>query len=148
MTLSVSPRSLAIRLVALAQLVLSGLSLLSGGILVLLMTGQIQLYSADLSGLEPYYKGLILSGVAISLIGVISAWGLGQQRRWGWLGSVIFQGLCLFNNALAVIAGQPPSVGTYVSAIICTGMFALLCLPQIRQPCFELVANRQKVDPS
>lgn len=128
---------LGIRLVALIQFGLSGLSLISGGILLLLISGQIQLYAADLTRLDPVYKGLVISGEAISLLGIVAAWGLGRQQRWGWLGSIGFQGLCLFNNALAVMAGQPPSVGTYVSAGVCTAMIGLLCLPQIRQPCWN-----------
>lgn len=137
-----APR-LGIRLVALIQFGLSGLSLISGGVLLLLMSGQIQLYAADLTRLEPIYKGLIISGEAISLLGIVAAWGLGRQQRWGWLGSVGFQGLCLLNNALAVIAGQPPSVGTYVSAGVCTAMIGLLCLPQIRQPCWSSAEPEQ-----
>lgn len=135
--------SIAVQLVAAIQLSLSILSLFSGGILLLLVIGRINVFSANLTGISSFYKGLIISGVVISCIGIGGGWGLWRHKRWGWGSSVGFQGLCIGNNLLAVIAGQAPGIGTYVSVGVCTAMIGVLCLPLIRQSCVGKLAQHQ-----
>lgn len=128
-------RSLGVVLIALVQFLVSSLSLVSGGVLILLMTGQIEIFSADLTRLSPVFKGLVISGFLISLLGLVSAVGLWQLRRWGWLGSLVFQSLCLLNNGLAVLAGQAPSFGVYFSASLCAATILGLSQPRVRSHC-------------
>ncbi|HEY9736559.1 MAG TPA: hypothetical protein V6D06_09760 [Trichocoleus sp.] len=125
-------RSAGLLLIALVQLFISGLSLVSGVVLILLLAGQIELFSADLTRLSPFFKALVVSGFLISLVGVVSSIGLWLLKPWAWVGSLVFQSLCLLNNGLAVLAGQAPSFGVYFSATLCTAMIAALCLPTIR----------------
>lgn len=127
-------RSLGTTLIALAQFTISLLSLASGVLLLLLLTGQIHVLSADLTRLSPFFKALVISGFLISLLGLVASIGLWQLRRWGWIGSLLFQSLCLLNNALALLGGQSPSFGVYFSATLCTAMIAGLCQPSVRLP--------------
>lgn len=130
-------RSLGITLIALVQFLVSLLSFASGVLLILLLTGQIQVFSADLARLSPFFKALVVSGFLISLLGLFASIGLWQQRRWGWIGSLLFQSLCLLNNGLAMLGGQSPSFGVYFSATLCTAMISGLCQPSVRLP-FQL----------
>ena len=125
-------RPLSITLVAIAQLIVSSLSLVSGIFLMLLVTGVLQVFSQDLTGLSLYLKGLVALGFAISLWGLIATYGLWTLKRWGWIGSLLFQGLCIANNGLALLAGQPLSAGVYFSAALGTSLIAALCLPSVR----------------
>lgn len=127
-------RTLGISLIALIQFFVSGLSLASGVLLILLMVGQLEIFSADLTRLSLFFKGLVISGWLISLLGVVASIGLWQLKRWGWVGSLLFQGLCLLNNGLAVLGGQAPSFGVYFAAALCTAMIAGLCQPSVRSP--------------
>jgi hypothetical protein len=126
-------RSLGIALIAIVQFIISGLSVVSGLVLLLLITGRLQILSTDLTNLPLYLKGLTLLGLVISLLGVIVSYGLWRLRRWGWIGSLIFQGLCIANNSIVVIAGQPPSFGVYFSAVLAAGTILVLCLPSVRE---------------
>ena len=123
----------AVLTLALVQGFISIISLVSGAFLVLLMTGHAQIFSADLTHLSGYFKGLILSGLGISLVGVVATYGLWRVQRWGWIASVLFQLLCLLNNGLALLGGQSFSVGVYFSVGICGLMLAALMLPTVRQ---------------
>ncbi|MBD0268874.1 MAG: hypothetical protein ICV77_11355 [Cyanobacteria bacterium Co-bin8] len=125
-------RSWGIGLIAWVQFFISGLSLITGALLILLLTGQVELFSADLTRLSPFFKGLVVAGFLISILGMVSAVGLYQLKRWGWVGSLLFQGLCLLNNGLALLGGQAPSFGVYFSATLCTAIIAGLCQPSIR----------------
>jgi hypothetical protein len=125
-------RSWGIGLMAWVQFFVSGLSLMAGVLLILLLTGQVELFAADLTHLSPFFKGLVVAGFLISILGLVSAVGLYQLKRWGWVGSLLFQGLCLLNNGLALLGGQAPSFGVYFSAALCTAMIAGLAQPSIR----------------
>ena len=138
---SLTPRSLAVTIMAVAQLAHSSLSLVSGGILLLLITGQLHLFSADLTGLSLYFKGLVVTGTVISLVGLVGGIGLWRRRAWGWIAAIVFQGLCLLNNGLALLGGRPPSTGVYVSIGVFVGMLMLLCLPSVRRPCFNPISK-------
>ena len=125
-------RSLSITLVALAQLGISTLSLVSGVLLILLMTGQIDVFSADLTQLPGYFKGLVVFGLLVSVWGIVAAIGLWRLQRWGWLGSLVFQGLCILNNLLIVLGGRPLTFGVYFSAGISGALLFALLLPSVR----------------
>jgi hypothetical protein len=125
-------RSLSITLVAIAQFGISALSLVSGITLVLLMTGQLEIFSADLAQLSDYYKGLVFFGLLISLLGMASSIGLWRLQRWGWYGSLLFQGLCILNNVLIVLGGRPLTFGVYFSAGISGALLFALLLPSVR----------------
>ncbi|MEM0981589.1 MAG: hypothetical protein AAGH78_15115 [Cyanobacteria bacterium P01_H01_bin.58] len=116
----------------MAQFLVSSLSLLSGIFLMLLMTGTVQVLSNDLTGLPNYLKGLVLLGLVISLLGLIVTYGLWALKPWGWLGSLLFQGLCVVNNGLALLAGQHVSAGTYFSVSLCVALGVGLCMPGVR----------------
>ncbi len=119
-------------LIAIAQFLVSSLSLVSGIFLLLLMTGTLQVFSQDLTSLALPFKGLIVLGFAISLLGLVVTYGFWTLKRWGWLGSLLFQGFCIANNGLGLLIGHTLSAGVYVSAIFSTGLIALLCLPGVR----------------
>jgi hypothetical protein len=125
-------RNLSITLVSLAQLGISVLSLISGTLLLLLMTGQVELFSADLTQLSTYFKGLVVLGLFISSLGIISAVGLWWLQKWGWVGSLVFQGLCILNNILILLGGRPLTLGIYFSAGISGALLFALLLPSIR----------------
>lgn len=125
-------RSLSITLVALAQLGISTLSLVSGVLLILLMTGQIDVFSADLTQLPGYFKGLVVFGLLVSVWGIVAAIGLWRLQRWGWLGSLVFQGLCILNNLLIVLGGRPLTFGVYFSAGVSGALLFALLLPSVR----------------
>jgi hypothetical protein len=125
-------RNLSITLVSLAQLGISVLSLISGTLLLLLMTGQVELFSADLTQLSTYFKGLVVLGLFISTLGIISAVGLWRLQKWGWVGSLVFQGLCILNNILILLGGRPLTLGIYFSAGISGALLFALLLPSIR----------------
>jgi hypothetical protein len=125
-------RSLSIKLVAISQFGISTLSCVGGIILMLLSTGQIEIFSADLTNLSSYFKGLIVFGLIVSLWGLVASYGLWQLQRWGWLGSLVFQGLCLLNNVLIVLGGRPITFGVYFSASISGALLFALLLPSIR----------------
>jgi hypothetical protein len=126
-------RNIAITLVAIAQFAISALSLVSGITLLLLMTGQIQVFSSDLTNLASYFKGLILLGLLISLWGLVSSYGLWQLKRWGWLGSLVFQVLCMVNNGLIVLGGRQFTFGVYFSLGISGALLFVLLLPSTRR---------------
>ena len=121
-----------IAIIAIVQLIVSGLSLVTGVLLVLLITGAAQIFSHDLTALPLFLKGLVLLGLAISVWGLIVTYGLWTLKPWGWLGSLIFQGLCVANNGLAILAGQPMTAGVYFSAALCIGMLVALWMPSVR----------------
>ncbi|MEO1296042.1 MAG: hypothetical protein AAFW75_09605 [Cyanobacteria bacterium J06636_16] len=125
-------RTPVIILIAIAQFLVGSLSLVSGVFLLLLMTGAVQVFSQDLTGLSLYFKGLIVLRFAISIFGLAVTYGLWTLKRWGWIGSLLFQGLCIANNGLGLLIGHTISAGVYVSAIFCTGLIAALCLPSVK----------------
>ncbi|NER81609.1 MAG: hypothetical protein F6K42_19000 [Leptolyngbya sp. SIO1D8] len=130
--------NLSIRIVAIAQFVVSGLSLVTGVLLGLLASGQLHIFSQDLTSMPLYLKGLIVLGLAISLLGLIASYGLWTLKRWGWVGSLLFQGLCIANNGLALLAGQSLSAGLYFSVMLCVGFMGVLCLPSVRRVFFPV----------
>lgn len=136
-----TPHSHAVTVIAVVQLAHSSLSLVSGGILLLLMSGQVRLFSADLTGLSLYFKCLVVTGTIISLVGLVGGIGLWRRRAWGWGAAMAFQGLGLLNNALALLGGRSPSASVYVSMGVFAGMMALLCLPSVRRPCFPAISE-------
>jgi hypothetical protein len=99
-------KNLPIKIIALVQIGISLLSLVSGTVLLLLMTGQIEVFSANLTQLSVYFKILIGFGLVASLWGLVVSFGLWRLQRWGWLGSLIFQALCLVNNGLILLGGR------------------------------------------
>lgn len=125
-------RSLSVTLVAIAQFGLSTLSLASGVLLTLLMTGNLEVFSADLTQLSAYFKGLVVFGLFVSLLGLVSAVGLWRLQRWGWMGSLAFQGLCILNNLLILGGGRPLTFGVYFSAGISGALLFALLLPSVR----------------
>lgn len=125
-------RSLSITLVAIAQLGISTLSLVSGTVLALLMTGRIEAFSADLTNLSDYFKILVIFGLLVSLLGIVSSYGLWRLQRWGWLGSLAFQALCILNNVLILWGGRPLTFGVYFSAGISGALLFALLLPSVR----------------
>ena len=139
-------RSLSITLVALAQFGISALSLVSGVTLILLMTGQLEIFSADLTQLSDYFKGLVIFGLLVSLWGIVASIGLWRLQRWGWLGSLGFQGLCILNNVLILLGGRPLTFGVYFSAGISGALLFALLLPSVRlslQGTSSAVANSE-----
>jgi hypothetical protein len=125
-------RNLSIILVVVAQLGISILSLVSGVLLVLLMAGQLEMFSADLTRLPDYFKALVIFGLFVSLWGIVSSIGLWRLQKWGWLGSLAFQGLCIFNNVLILLGGRPLTFGVYFSAGISGALLFALLLPSVR----------------
>jgi hypothetical protein len=125
-------RSLSITLVAIVQGLISLTSLSSGIFLALLMTGTLQVFSQDLRDLSLALKGLVAVGLAISVYGLVVTYGLWRLKLWGWIGSLIFQGLCIVNNALAVLAGQTLNARVYFSIAFCLTLMAALSLPSVR----------------
>lgn len=134
-------RPLSVTLLTVVQGIISGLSLVSGFLLVLLLAGMVQVFSHDLTTLSLYLKGLVVLGLVISLLGLVSAYGLWTLKPWGWMGAFIFQLLCLANNGLGLLAGQPVSAGVYISAGIFTGAIFALLLPSVRQVFFPSSAS-------
>jgi hypothetical protein len=126
-------KNLPIKIIALVQIGISLLSLVSGTVLLLLMTGQIEVFSANLTQLSVYFKILIGFGLVASLWGLVVSFGLWRLQRWGWLGSLIFQALCLVNNGLILLGGRPLTFGVYVSVGISVGLLLGLLLPGISQ---------------
>ena len=125
-------RSLGLTAIALLQGFISMTSLISGAFLVLLMTGTAQIFSRDLTELSLPLKGLIVLGLAISLFGLVVTVGLWRRQWWGWVGSLIFQSLCIANNGLALLAGQSITLGVGVAIVVCLTLILALCLPSIR----------------
>lgn len=125
-------RNLSVILVAVAEFGISALSLVSGILLVLLMSGRMEVFSADLTQLSDYFKGLVIFGLFISGLGMTSAIGLWRLQRWGWLGSLLFQGLCILNNVLIVLGGRPLTLGIYFSAGVSGALLFALLLPSVR----------------
>lgn len=125
-------RSLSITLIAIVQGLISLSSLSSGIFLLLLMTGTLQVFSQDLQDLSLALKGLVVVGLAISGYGLVVTYGLWRLKPWGWVGSIIFQGLCIVNNALAVLAGQAVNTRVYFSVAFCLTLMAALYLPSVR----------------
>lgn len=135
-------RNLGIILVAIAQFLVSSLSLIAGILLLLLITGAVEVFDESLTNLSLSIKGLILLGLAISLFGLIVTYGLWTLKRWGWIGSIMFQTLCIINNGLGLLAGQSISPGTYFAAALCTSLIGDLCLPSIQDVfAVDTVAN-------
>lgn len=102
-----SPRPLSVTLIAIAQFLISILSLGAGMILVLIVTGQIQVLTSDVTVFPLPLKALVGLGLVISTLGLAASIGLWQLKRWGWILSLVFQGLCILNNAVGIVAGQP-----------------------------------------
>lgn len=127
------PTPVGIKVIALLQGGVAALSLVSGMVLTLLMTGKLALFSANLVHLAPYFKGLVISGLVISGLGTVGTLGLWQGQRWGWWTSVGFHTLCLLNNVLALVGGQRLSTGVYVATAVSGGFLALLALPGVRR---------------
>lgn len=125
-------RNLSITLVAMAQFGISALSLVSGLTLLLLMTGRLEIFSADLTQLSDYFKGLVIFGLFVSIWGIVSSIGLWRLQKWGWLGSLLFQGLCILNNVLIFLGGRPLTFGVYFSAGISGALLFALLLPSVR----------------
>lgn len=125
-------RSLSITIIAILQGFISITSLASGIFLLLLITGTAKVFSEDLSALPPYLKGLVALGLAISIFGVVVTYGLWQLKPWGWLGSLIFQVMCIVNNGLAVVAGQSLTAGVYFSTALCMALIGALWMPSVR----------------
>lgn len=126
------PRSLTITLIAIIQGVVSLLALVSGGFLVLLITGTVQVFSQDLQSLSLPLKSLVAVGLAISLFGLVATYGFWQLKPWGWTGSLIFQIMCIANNGLGLLAGQEISPKVYFSIAFCLTLIAALFLPSVR----------------
>ena len=76
-------RNLSITLVAMAQFGISALSLVSGLTLLLLITGRLEIFSADLTQLSDYFKGLVIFGLFVSIWGIVSSIGLWRLQKWG-----------------------------------------------------------------
>ncbi len=131
-----SPRPLGITLIAIAQFLISILSLGAGVILVLIVTGQLQVMTNDVTVFPLPLKALVGLGLAISSLGLAASVGLWQMQPWGWIISLVFQGLCILNNAVGVVAGQPPSGGIYLSVSLSTAMIVGLCLPSVQSRFF------------
>jgi hypothetical protein len=125
-------RNLSIILITIAQFGISTLSMVSGILLVLLMTGRLAVFSADLTQLSGYFKGLVIFGLFVSLWGMASSIGLWRLKRWGWSGSILFQGLCILNNMLIFLGGRPLTFGVYFSAGISGALLFALLLPSVR----------------
>jgi hypothetical protein len=136
-------RSLSVTILAILQGLISFASFGSGLFLLLLISGAIQVWSHDLVGLSLYLKGLVVLGLAISLFGLVVTYGLWTLKFWGWTGSLIFQGLCIVNNGLAILAGQSMTAGVYFSTALCMAFIGALLMPNIRQ---ELAAIAPKLD--
>jgi hypothetical protein len=126
-------KNLSIKIIAFVQISISLLSLVSGTVLLLLITGQIEVFSANLTQLSAYFKGLVGFGLVVSLWGLVASFGLWRLQQWGWLGSLIFQALCLVNNGLIVLGGRPLTFGVYVSVGISGSLLAWLLLPGMHQ---------------
>ncbi|MEM9004675.1 MAG: hypothetical protein AAGE59_14280 [Cyanobacteria bacterium P01_F01_bin.86] len=107
-------RTPGIIVIAIAQFLVSSFSLVAGVFLVLLISGALQVFSQDLTQLSIYLKGLVVLGLAISILGLVVTYGLWTLKRWGWIGSILFQGLCIANNGLGLLLGQSISTGVYV----------------------------------
>jgi len=126
-------RPLSLIIISIVQLIVSSLSLVSGVFLLLLMTGTVEVFSQDLTQLPLSLKGLVVLGLAISVFGIVASYGLWTLKRWGWMGSIAFQVLCMANNGLGILAGQPLSSGVYFSAALCTGLIVALYMPNVRE---------------
>ena len=125
-------RSLSITIIAILQGFISVTSLASGIFLVLLITGKVEILSQDLTMLSLPLKGLVALGLAISLFGVVVTYGLWSLKPWGWIGSLIFQMLCIVNNGLAILAGQSVTGGVYFSTAFCIALMGALWMPSVR----------------
>jgi len=136
-------RSLSITFIAIIQGLTSLSSLVSGIFLVLLITGTVQVFSQDLQNLSLSLKGLVAVGLAISLYGLAVTYGLWQLKPWGWIGSIIFQVLCIANNGLALLAGQEISSRVYFSIAFGSTLMAALFLPSVRDV-FEATADESE----
>jgi hypothetical protein len=128
-----APRPWFLTVIALFQGIISGLSVVSGVLLILLMTGQVHLFSHDLTQFSAALKALIVLGLAISLEGAIATVGLWQLRSWGWFGSLGFHALCMVNTGLTLAAGQPLNTSVYLSTLTSAALLACLTLPTTRQ---------------
>jgi hypothetical protein len=137
-----SPRPLSVTLIAIAQFVISVLSLGAGMVLVLIVTGQIQVLTTDTTVFPLPLKALVGLGLVISVLGLAASIGLWQLKRWGWVISLVFQGLCILNNAVGIIAGQPPSAGIYTSVSLSTALIVALCLPSVQSRFFPALSEK------
>jgi uncharacterized membrane protein len=138
------PRSLTIILLAIVQGGVSLLGCVSGIVLVLLMTGAVQVMSQDLRTLTLPLKGLVALGLAISLFGLVVTYGLWRLQPWGWTGSLIFQVMCIANNGLTLLIRQELSPQVYFSIAFSGTLIAALFLPSVREG-FE--ANAPDAEP-
>lgn len=140
-------RSLSISIIAILQGFISLTSLVAGLFLLLLISGKTQVFSHDLVGLPLYLKGLVLLGVAISLLGLTVTYGLWTLKSWGWLGSLVFQCLCIVNNGLAVLAGQAVTGKVYFSVAFCIALIGALMMPSVRNV-FGAIAGESDLETS
>lgn len=118
--------------IALFQGLISGLSLVSGLLLLLLVTGYLQVLGQDLTRFPWTLKGLVGLGTVISLEGAIATVGLWQLRPWGWLGSVLFHLLCVVNTGLTLAAGQSLTPGVGISTAVSVLLGVALMQPALR----------------
>jgi hypothetical protein len=125
-------RSLSITVIAILQGFISVTSLATGMFLGLLITGTVQVFSQDLTALSLPLKGLVALGLAISLFGLVVTYGLWHLKTWGWMGSLMFQMLCIVNNGLAVLAGQSVTGRVYFSTVFCIALIGALWVPSVR----------------
>lgn len=137
-----SPRPFGVTLIAIAQFLISILSLGAGIVLVLIVTGQIQVLTSDVTVFPLPLKALVGLGLLISALGLAASVGLWQLKRWGWITSLLFQGLCILNNAVGIVAGQPPSVGVYISVSLSTALIVALCLPAVQSRFFPALSPK------
>ena len=134
-------RSLSIIIIAILQGFISLTSLASGLLLLLLIGGTVQIFPYDLLELPLYLKGLIVLGVAISGFGGVVTYGLWNLKPWGWIGSLIFQVLCIGNNGLAILAGQAITGSVYFSLAFCIALIGALMRPSVRGIFAEIAAD-------
>jgi hypothetical protein len=137
-------RSLSITIIAILQGFISVTSLASGIFLGLLITGTVEVWSQDLTTLSLPLKGLVALGLAISLFGVVVTYGLWNLKPWGWMGSLIFQMLCIVNNGLAILAGQSITGGVYFSTAFCIALIGALWMPSVRNVLASPASESQK----
>lgn len=141
------PRPASLYIIAIVQLIISSLSILAGIVLLLLITGTMQIFSHDLTALPGYLQGLVVLGLLMSVGGVVATYGLWHRQRWGWIGSLLFQILCIINNGLAIAAGQQLSTGVYFSTALSLSLILSLCLPSVRLAVIHQTSSTDTIAP-
>lgn len=135
-------RPLSLTIIAIAQFIIAALSLAGGILLLLLLTGQIPVNTDELSEIPTYLQGLVVVGLAISGLGLVAAYGLWRLKRWGWIASLVFHNLCLLNNVLAVLTGQPVTAGVLFSALLAIAIIGGLLTPSVREACGPPISDQ------